>query len=533
MDNQWTVRGKLVNMLIVDDEPVICEGLRRTIDWERLGVRVVDVAYDGAEALRLVGERDVSVVLSDIRMEGMDGLELAERLKERFPNVRIVMISGYEDFEYARQAIRLGVSDYLLKPVDIDELTEVVKAIVEGVRGRERDGGIQEAKLWLSNMARQGTAYGKEAPPSLHGAEFRVLATQMVRFMERFGEQPPEHYDEIQDDWVDRLHAELRCPFLRLISVFDHENLLYTLIVSEIRMDLAAWDRLLEAAEPVLQKAGICCGASGPYGDLTETGERCAEASRLLPYHLLENKTVLLPDYPRTAGRGPGTATADFDAEAAARNLMAAMLKRDHNELDALVAEMFAFFREKRFLPEELWIAYEELAVLIRQRMRRSGQTGLDDVHLASPDMNHFNSYGSLERLVQGHMREWLKFIERSGMDKSYWIIEKAKKYMNEHYRADLKASELASWLKITPSYFSYIFKQSTGKGFTEYMNEMRMEHAKELLATTHDKVFEIADKVGYKEYKYFVSVFKTYTGMTPKEYRGLSAARDAGGRVH
>lgn len=165
--------------------------------------------------------------------------------------------------------------------------------------------------------------------------------------------------------------------------------------------------------------------------------------------------------------------------------------------------------------------------------MRRSGLTELDDIHLASPDMNHFNSYGSLERLVRGHMREWLRFIERSGMDKSYWIIEKAKKYMVEHYRADLKASEVASWLKITPSYFSYIFKQSTGKGFTEYMNEMRMEQAKELLATTHDKVFEIADKVGYKEYKYFVSVFKTYTGMTPKEYRGLSAARDAGSRAH
>lgn len=363
MDKQWTVKDKLVKMLIVDDEPVICEGLRRTIDWERLGVRVVDVAYDGAEALRLVEERDVNVVLSDIRMEGMDGLELAERLKERFPDVRVVMISGYEDFEYARQAIRLGVSDYLLKPVEIDELTEVVKTIVEGVRGRERDGGIQEARLWLSNMARQGPAYGKEAPPSLCGAEFRVLATQMERFTERFGEQPPKHYDEIQDHWVERLHAELRCPYLRLISVFDHENLLYTLIVSEIRMDLAAWDRLLEAAEPMLRGAGICCGASEPYGDLAETAERCAEASGLLPYHLLENKTVLLPDYPRSAVRELGTAV--FDAEAAARNLVAAMLKQDLKELDALVAEMFAFFREKRFLPEELWIAYEELAVLL------------------------------------------------------------------------------------------------------------------------------------------------------------------------
>lgn len=99
------------------------------------------------------------------------------------------------------------------------------------------------------------------------------------------------------------------------------------------------------------------------------------------------------------------------------------------------------------------------------------------------------------------------------------------KKYLSEHYRDDVKASEIAEWLKITPSYFSLLFKQSTGKSFKEYMNELRMEQAKHLLATTHEKVFEIANEVGYKDYKYFVSVFKSYTGMTPKEYRALTAA--------
>ncbi|RCX22632.1 AraC family two component transcriptional regulator [Fontibacillus phaseoli] len=527
MNSKLERKDNWIKMLIVDDEPVICEGLRHTINWEELGIQVVGEAYEGREALRLLEEHEVDVVLSDIRMEGMDGLQLAERLKERFPEVRVVMISGYEDFEYARQAIRLGVSDYLLKPVEIEELIRVVQKIVTDIRAEARVGGAQEAKLWLSNMARHGIAYGKEAPASLRGAQFRVLVTQLDRFVERFGEQSPESYREIQNDWIQRLHTELGHPFLRVISVFDHENLLVTLAVSDIRLDKKTWDGLLEQALPELRKGNLYCGASEPYDDLEETARRCAEANGLLPYHVVEDEVLLLPEYRDSIEQDRNLPA--FDAADMAKSLLTAMFKQDHDEVASQVERMFEFFRKEVFLPGDILLAYEELSALLRQRLRKSGMTELDYGHKANPDLNLFNSYTSLETVVREEMQELLRQIDHYGIDKSYWIIEKAKKYMNEHYRTDLKASEVATWLKITPSYFSYIFKQSTGKGFTEYMNEMRMEQAKALLATTHDKVFEVADKVGYKEYKYFVSVFKSYTGMTPKEYRGLSATRDAG----
>ncbi len=529
MDRYLANNNRVIRMLIVDDEPVICEGLRCTINWEEIGVHVVGEAYDGAEALQIVNEQEVDVVLSDIRMEGMDGLQLAERLKDQFPNVRVIMLSGYEDFEYARQAIRLGVSDYLLKPVDIDELIEVVKKIAAGIQAEERDGGVQEVKLWLSNMARHGTAYGQEAPSSLRGIQFRVLATQLDRFYERFGEHSPEQYKEIQDTWIHRLHAAMTLvrPFLRVVSVFEHENLLITLVESDVKLDRKSWDDLLEESLPELREGQLYCGASEPYEDLRETAERCVEANGLLPYHVLEGRAILLPEY-RESSECDRVLPA-FDVTARAKGLVTAMFKQEPDEVDALVSEMFLFFRDGGYLPGEIFIAYEELSALLRQRLRNSGMTELDYGHKASLDFNIFNSYVSIEMIVKEEMQELLRQIELNGIDKSYWIIEKAKRYMNEHYRTDLKASEVAAWLKITPSYFSCIFKQSTGKGFTEYMNEMRMEQAKELLATTHDKVFEVADKVGYKEYKYFVSVFKTYTGMTPKEYRGIRATRGAG----
>lgn len=200
MSDKMMPNNRRIRMLIVDDEPVICEGLRCTINWDELGVDVVGEAYDGQEALRLVQEHDVDFLLSDIRMEGMDGLQLAEQLMQRFPRVRIIIISGYEDFEYARQAIRLGVSDYLLKPVDIEELTTVVSKVVASIHKREQEGASEEAKLWLLDMFRHGSAYSKEAPASLHGVQFRIVVTQLDNFYEGYDTMPPVEYKRFRID---------------------------------------------------------------------------------------------------------------------------------------------------------------------------------------------------------------------------------------------------------------------------------------------------------------------------------------------
>lgn len=526
-----TEEERRIRMLIVDDEAVICEGLRYTIDWTELGVEVVGVAYDGKDALHKVEKSAVELLLTDIRMDPMDGLQLAERLRQQHPEVQVVMISGYEDFGYARQAIRLGVNDYLLKPVDIEELKTVVSKIVANIRKRKVEEGTQEIELWLSNMARQGIVYGKEAPPSLHGVQFRILATRLADFYIRFYGMEPESYEALQEKWIHHLHRRLMRASFRPVSVFDHENLLITLVSSDQRHDTKVWDDLLNSTIPQLWTdvgGTIYCAASRIYEELDDTATCWSEASRLLEYYPLENCPVLLPEY--GAKISSGRKLPRFDVTAVVQDMVSALFKQDQEEVRALVTSMFDFFRDKEFLLSEILKIYEEMFALLRQRLRKSGMNGFDYGHTVQPDLSIYNSYAGLEKIVQEDMKELLRLIDKNGIDKSYWIIEKAKRYITDHYRTDLKASEVASWLKITPSYFSYIFKQSTGKGFTEYMNEIRIEQAKNLLATTQDKVFEIADKVGYKEYKYFVSVFKSYTGMTPKEYRGLRVLREASG---
>lgn len=511
---------QVVNMLIVDDEPIICEGLKLTINWDQIHVNVIGEAYDGEEALDIIREHDVDLVLSDIRMDGMDGLQLAERLKKEFPHIRMILISGYEDFEYARRALRAGVKDYLLKPVEIDDLLQVVQKVAKGIREEKE---IDEEVLWLSGMIRDPEKYERAAPPQLAGFSYRVIVSQWKDFARCFASLPEGEYRKIQNRWVRLIHDRFISAFgIRSVSAFEHKNLLFTLALCDQELDDNQWRRMLDKVMQGWKGSGSLCFAVSPaFRQLEQTGLQGKKALELLPYHLHADSPVLfLEDCDKIKQE---VEKPEFNYKELVQSMVSVLFKHDLEEMAASIKALFQTFREHRLLLHEVLEIYDELFVLLRHRLRQSGFTEMESSCITAIDLNIYNSYDSVEALAVNEMEQLMRLIEHSGVDKSYWIIEKAKAYVAENDHYDIKAAEVAEWLKITPSYFSMLFKQSTGKNFKEYMNEMRMERAKHLLATTHDKVFEIANKVGYKEYKYFVSVFKSYTGMTPMEYRSLA----------
>src|SRR5699024_7752744 len=128
-----------IKMLIVDDEPIICQGLKDTIPWRDMNVEVIGTSYNGKQALAIMNEKNIDLVLTDVYMHEMNGLELSKHISNDFPNTRIIMLSGYDEFEYARQAIRLDIEDYLLKPVDIDELTLLVKKVKRNIINQKKE----------------------------------------------------------------------------------------------------------------------------------------------------------------------------------------------------------------------------------------------------------------------------------------------------------------------------------------------------------------------------------------------------------
>lgn len=513
-------------MLIVDDEPVICQGLHYTIDWANYGVEVVAEAYDGHEALQVVQKHGIDLVLTDIRMEGMDGLQLAKELKRCHPEVRVIMISGYEEFEYARQAIKLDVTDYLLKPVDIDELVAAVTGIVEDIRSRDTrvNSPTKDAELWLSEMAAHyETSLAKSIPPYLlNSAEYKLIATQLEKFSILAASQTEQDFTMLQRLWLQTVRESLEKSGIRQVSVFVHKNLLMTLLMTDQPRSKRQWDEILQTMLDDWPEEHRLYGAvSDTYVSLDQTAAICAEVRALLPYYALEKRSLLDREYKTEVDNG--RAMHDFDSAEMVSKLSVALFKQDADMLEELIDGMFRLFLDQRYLLTDMVKVCDELSIMLRQRLRQSGLTQLEHGLERTIDLEVFNHPDAIRQAISTEVFDLLQLIDKVGIDRSFWIIEKAKKYMADHYLSDLKASEVAAYLKITPSYFSNIFKQSTGKSFSEYMNELRINEARKLLLTTQDKVFEIADRVGYKEYKYFVSVFKLYTGMTPKKYRVLN----------
>jgi len=274
--------------------------------------------------------------------------------------------------------------------------------------------------------------------------------------------------------------------------------------------------------------SGMYCAVSPAYEQLEQTAMQSASVRQLLHHHVLRTGSVLYEgnsNLSRPLERAPmNIVNAEW-----VTTLKNALFRKDLGEVEALIHQLFeTMWQHKLLLPEALKL-YDEQLVLLRQLLRQNGVEIDLDLHQSSAtDLHVCNSTRQIEAIAQAEIRELFQRIDSNGhgSNKSYWIVERAMKYIADHSREDLRATEVAAWLNITPSHFSLIFNQSTNKNFKEYMNEVRIEQAKTLLASTHDKVFEIADQVGYKEYKYFVSVFKTVTGMTPKEYRTLNVKR-------
>ncbi len=284
----------------------------------------------------------------------------------------------------------------------------------------------------------------------------------------------------------------------------------------------------VQAAAGWKQEGGMYIAVSAAFTELEKTAEMCEQVRQMLAYHvLLPEGEVLLNEQKCKALEMGRRSSSNYSPPVGWVSQLSGLLYRQEwTEVKHIVETLFAELRQQKLLLPEMLGVYEEQMALLRQRLRQHvAHLEQSNERQQTVDLHQYNSYAALEQLLLDELHSLLELIGNHSVNKSYWIVEKAMKYIVEHYSEDVKATEIAEWLNITPNHFSYIFKQNTGKNFKEYMNDVRISEAQRLLELTNDKVFEIADQVGYKEYKYFVSVFKSVTGMTPKEYRAIKAS--------
>ena len=524
---------RLYKIMVVDDEAEVRTAIAHIIDWRALGFEIVADAENGLDALEKAEALDLDVVLTDIKMPFMDGLELGAELSRRKPGLKLIIFSGFDAFEYAQEAIKLNVVEYVLKPVNAAELTAVL--------GRVRD--LLDAEIaQRRNIDQLDQAYQKSLPlfrekflqSLLRGPmDPREVAQQADRFgltvregrykivavcsLSPGPERPPALSEELLPVSVEQMLSDAfrgRC----------HREI-YTSVSSILVV--TAWDR--EPVEPLMRLLGEVCseserilgitvtaGIGRPCRRLEELYRSCAEAWAAVEYKAVVGggKPISIQDMERLerTPQGPD--------DRRGRQLLSAIKFGSEEQIAALVGQLLADSGDD-WSPQSRCIGVLGALLPIIQQYK------LGEEEMLGPRqewLSLLTQDASLEDL-----RAWLIAVclRMSGsMDQrrtstAKRLVEEAERYIREHYQdSGLSVERLCDHLHISQSYFSTIFKQETGRSYVQYLTDVRMEHAVELLRSTDDKTYLIAEKVGYDEPNYFSYVFKKRFGVTPSQFR-------------
>ncbi|MBR6030164.1 MAG: response regulator [Clostridia bacterium] len=515
----------MMKVFLADDEIAIRENLRNSFPWEEKGCQLVGEAPDGEMALPMIRDLNPDILLTDIRMPFMDGIQLCAEVRHAMPWVGIIILSGYDDFAYAQKAISLGVQEYLLKPVTAQELEAALNRVRDRLlaarRERESMASLRERitagnrflldKLLSSLFTEEGDRYEDEALLGQMRALGINLTAACYAVMDiSFSAEGEKRMacrealmtlSEASGGTVFVCSAATGCRALVLgDNSADTEERAYSFAGSALQLpELADSDDLLLAIGETVSD----------YYDI----RRSMKSARHVR-HLVRSQS---PDGRRIVG--PGDTRADSDALEAAElsPLYERLQYAAGGEVEPILMDYTAT------LEPSLAVGYLRVAALITaQRIVHEAGGRAQDVlkeELVAEAL-HGDREACFQRIAE-LLRCAIEYRDSRGRSFHDSPIGKARAYLSRHYAdPNLMLQDAANEVGMSQSHFSTIFAQETGITFTQYLTGLRIGKAKELLAGTDMRSSAIAFEVGYNDAHYFSYLFKKTTGMTPSEYR-------------
>ncbi len=527
----------LYKVILVDDEEEVREAIRKRIDWESIGFTVAGTAENGEEALELAEAEEPDVVMTDIQMPFMDGLTMLKKLKEKLPDLRSVIFSGYDDFEYAKEAIRLEAEEYILKPVDADEL----KAIF--LRIKERLDEQMEQRRNVEQLSR----YYEEIRPIMK--EQLIIGLLEGRELQFDLERYQRDYDlELESafycagafritptgDNKDRLNKNLMAVSLKQIvterfkDVLPVEAFVYLDTVCVLaRLKSTAqhsifineMDKICKIAHKTLD-ADVCAGIGRVYGNAESIHKSFIEAKDAFHHRIFvgENQAIFINDVE------PSYPIEDYVSEKQIRHITRQIKIGTRESLDSEIYDFIDKLKRTNINLNQLQIFYAEFVVELLRLCRGHGisaqDVGMSNIN-TNEELTQMSSMDEFAARLSELSNTLREKIGSERLDSTKKFAADAKQYIADHYsESKLSVDEICSHLGVGTSYFSSVFKKEMGKSFVTYLTEVRMNEAQRLLDTTDEKSYIIAGMVGYEEPNYFSYVFKKHFGVSPSKYR-------------
>lgn len=540
----------MLKIFLAEDEVIVRETIKRMIPWEDLGFELVGEAADGEMALPLLLRQKPDLLITDIKMPFMDGLTLAKVAKKEIPGLKVVILSGYDDFNYAKQAINIGVEDYLLKPITKNALIERLTEI------RSRYEHEKTQKEYYEKFHREMQAYEKNSSRDF----FEALVSGSMDMMEIYRRSEKlgldivaEAYNVLiftmncEEDFSGQRegYSEWEAESLELLEEFFSENTSAMLfrcnifsygvlikgqketIEENTRSCVSEIQRILDRKE---QKRQWFVAAGEPVERLSQIQKSYYSASRAFSQRYLYDENILY--YDEMASMEKKNVTEDDSTY---------LQKVDVNALNPVILQKFLsnglLEETENFVKDYFYaIGQEPLESLVFRNyvtlnvhfsvMSFLKEIGCDTRTLEQEDTEDVlsESSKSLENAIayaKKIISQAIALRDQNSGNKNRSILKTAVDFIDSHYmEEDMSLNKAANAANVSANHFSALFSQNMGQTFIEYLTNLRMNKAKEYLRCTSMRSSEIAGEIGYKDAHYFSYLFKKTQGMTPSDYR-------------
>ena len=534
-----------MKVFLVEDEYIVREGIKNNIDWEKNGYDFCGEASDGELAFPMISEKRPDIVITDIRMPFMDGIELSRMIKEEYPEIKIIILSGHEEFEYAKAAIQIGVEEYLLKPINGDEFLQVVNRVAQKIKEEnesretlqegEGDENFEYAKRQLLSSLIDDNAslsdameQGKKIHLNLMAQCYNIMMLKLQRKNKEqgFSQRILELYKTMEDTLKEQDGQSImfdRAPEGKVILFMGSGE-------EEIRRNMDVFAGQFREILPEYEDVTYFGSVGVPVMRLRELGESYEAASHGFSYRFLTEPNQIVDNH------------TVFDQTRNEKKFSCSIGSVDIQNLDKQKIESFLKGGEM-----------DEIHFFVEEYMKNTGDAGknsmifrqyivMDMFFAASHFLTQitdgreqlgepFESPEQMQKIVSDleatvvYIKELFTKVmqvrDAQTTEHNSDVVENAKKYISENYHdEELTLNTVAHEVNVSPNHLSAMFSQKTGQTFVKYLTDVRMHRAKELLKCTSKRSNEICEEVGYRDPHYFSHLFKKNVGCSPIQYR-------------
>jgi two-component system response regulator YesN len=527
----------LYRLMLVDDEPEIREGMKEIVDWEACGFQLVAEADNGVDALQLAEQTRPDLVITDVRMHFMDGLEMVERMRAFLPMTQFIVVSGYDEFEYTRKSIQIRIADYVLKPISAQEFTAVLERAKRALDEEHmRHNSVQvmnrifsdslpilREQLFCSLMSGGMDEMSVRSAAARYGLDLDAerYAVALLRISPG-GENPLAGDEELVRLAVDRIVREVLTARVSC-HVFNYNGRVAAIAMLRAEQSMSELMALFETAATVVRDylgASVAAGVGEPFRQLSGIPESAAQAQSALNHLALvdDGQVIYIRDLkPRSSAHLAADPQALANLSLAIRSRQKQEIERSaHALIDRLRGAQISFGEYQVYMMEVL------MAVM---RVARDAQAEIDILSGDSGDLIRdfleARELDEVEAMLISLCGEVADGIGAERKENGKRVIQQALELIVRQAGEPLLTIErVCEELRVSPVYLRTLFRRETGQTFHQYLTGLRMNRAMELLRTTNLKTAEVAQKSGLGDASYFSYSFKKHYGVSPSQVR-------------